>query len=69
MKDGEQNCINQSGNQANLRERETEKPDNSNMEHEQRKNNKSSTKQVELIHLKEEIKRIKRTVDILLERQ
>ena len=39
------------------------------MEHEQRKNNKSSTKQVELIHLKEEIKRIKRTVDILLERQ
>ena len=50
-------------------ERETEKPDNSNMEHEQRKNNKSSTKQVELIQLKEEIKLIKRTIDILLERQ
>ena len=50
-------------------ERETEKPDNSNKEHEQRKNNESSTKQVELSHLKEEIKYIKRTLDILLERQ
>ena len=49
--------------------RETEKPDNSNKEHEQRKNNESSTKQVELSHLKEEIKYIKRTLDILLERQ
>ena len=46
------------------RERETEKPDNSNKEHKQRKN-KSSTKQVELRHLKEEIKYIKRTLDIL----
>ena len=50
-------------------ERETEKPDNSNKEHEQRRNNESSTKQVELSHLKEEIKYIKRTLDILLERQ
>ena len=50
-------------------ERETEKPDNSNKEHEQTKNNKSSTKQVEFSHLKEEIKYIKRTLDILLERQ
>ena len=50
-------------------ERKTEKPDNSNTEHEQRKNNESSTKQVELSHLKEEIKYIKRTLDILLERQ
>ena len=50
-------------------ERETEKPDNSNKEYEQRKNNESSTKQVELSHLKEEIKYIKRTIDILLERQ
>ena len=49
--------------------RETEKSDNSNKEHEQRKNNESSTKQVELSHLKEEIKYIKRTLDILLERQ
>ena len=49
--------------------RETDKPDNSNKEHEQRKNNESSTKQVELSHLKEEIKYIKRTLDILLERQ
>ena len=37
-------------------EKETEKPDNSNKEHEQRKNKESSTKQVELSHLKEEIK-------------
>ena len=44
-------------------ERETEKPDNSNKEHEQRKNNKSSTKQVELSHLKEEIKYTKRTIE------
>ena len=50
-------------------ERETEKPDNSNKEREQRKNNASSTKQVELSHLKEEIKYIKRTLDILLERE
>ena len=50
-------------------ERGTEKPDNSNKEHGQRKNNESSTKQVELSHLKEEIKYIKRTLDILLERQ
>ena len=49
--------------------REAEKPDNINKEHEQRKHNKSSTKQVELSHLKEEIKYIKRTLDILLERQ
>ena len=35
---------------------------------EQRKN-ESSTKQVELNHLKEEIKYIKRTLDMLLERQ
>ena len=49
--------------------RETEKPDNSNKEHEQRKNNESSTKQVELRHLRKEIKYIKRTLDILLERQ
>ena len=49
--------------------RETEKSDNSNKEHEQRKNNESSTKQVELSHLKEEIKYIKRTIDILLEKQ
>ena len=41
-------------------ERETEKPDNSNKEHEQRKNNESSTKQVELSYLKEEIKDIKK---------
>ena len=45
-------------------ERETEKPDNSNTEHEQRKNNESSTKKVELSHLKEERKYIKRTLDI-----
>ena len=44
-------------------ERETEKPDNSNKEHEQRKNNKSSTKQVELSHLKEEIRYTKRTME------
>ena len=37
MKDGEQNCTNQSGNQDTLRE--TEKPDYSNKEHEQIKNN------------------------------
>ena len=49
--------------------RETKKPDNNNKEYEQRKNNESSTKQVELSHLKEEIKYIKRTLDILLERQ
>ena len=49
--------------------RETEKPDNSNKEHEQRKNNESSTKQVKLSHLKEETKYIKRTIDILLEWQ
>ena len=49
--------------------RETEKPDNSNKEDEQRKSNESSTKQVELSYLKEEIKYIKRTLDILLERQ
>ena len=52
-----------------ISERETEKPDNSNKEHQQRRNNESSTKQVELSHLKEEIKYIKRTLDILLERQ
>ena len=50
-------------------ERETEKPDNSNKEHEQRKNNESSTKQVELRHSRKEIKYIKRTLDILLESQ
>ena len=50
-------------------ERATKKPDNSNKEHEQRKNNKSSTKQVELSYLKEETKDIKRTLDILLKRQ
>ena len=44
-----------------------EKRDNSNKEHEQRKNNESSTKQVELSHLKEK-KYIKRALDILLER-
>ena len=49
--------------------RETKKPDNSNKEHEQRKNNESSTKQVELSYLKEEIKDIKRTIDMLLKRQ
>ena len=49
--------------------RETEKPDNGNKEHEQRKNNESSTKQVELRHSRKEIKYIKRTLDILLERQ
>ena len=49
--------------------RETEKPDNSNKEDEQRKSNESSTKQVELSYLKEEIKYIKRTLDILLKRQ
>ena len=48
--------------------RETEKPDNSNKEDEQRKSNESSTKQVELSYLKEEIKYIKRTLDILLKR-
>ena len=47
----------------------TEKPDNSNKEHEQRKNNESSTKQVELRHSRKEIKYIKRTLDILLESQ
>ena len=51
------------------RERETEKPDNINKEHEQRKITESSTKQVELSLLKEGIKYIKRTFDILLERQ
>ena len=45
-------------------EKETQKPDNSNTEHEQRKNNESSTKKVELSHLKEERKYIKRTLDI-----
>ena len=50
-------------------ETETKKPRNSNKEHEQRKNNESSTKQVELSYLKEEIKCIKRTLDILLKRQ
>ena len=49
-------------------ETETEKPDNSNKEHEQRKNNENSTKQVELSYLKEEIKHI-RTLDIPLKRQ
>ena len=48
--------------------RETEKPDNSNKEDEQRKSNESSTKQVELSYLKEEIKYIKRTLDILQKR-
>ena len=43
-------------NQEIKKIREKEKPDNSNKEHEQRKNNESSTKQVELSHLKEEIK-------------
>ena len=50
-------------------ERKTKKPDNSNKEYEQRKNNKSSTKQVELSYLKEETKDMKRTLDILLKRQ
>ena len=45
------------------------KPDNSNKEQEQRKNNENSTKQVELSYLKEEIKDKKRTLDILLKRQ
>ena len=49
-------------------EAETKKPRNSNKEHERRKNNESSTKQVELSYLKEEIKYIKRTLDILLKR-
>ena len=50
------------------REFERQEPDNSNKEHEQRKNNRSSTKQVELSHVKEEIKYIhKKTLDILLE--
>ena len=40
--------------------RVTKKQDNSNKEHEQRKNNESSTKQVELSYLKEEIKDIKK---------
>ena len=45
-------------------ERETEKADNSNKEHEKWKNNESSTKQVAGIigHLKEEIKYKKRTL-------
>ena len=50
-------------------ETETKKPRNSNKEQQQRKNNESSTKQVELSYLKEEIKYIKRTLDILLKRQ
>ena len=50
-------------------ESETEKPDNSNKENEQRKNNESSTKKVELRHLKQEMKYIKSKLDILLERQ
>ena len=50
-------------------ERKTKKPDNSNKEYEQRKSNKSSTKQVELSYLKEEIKDMKRTLDILLKRR
>ena len=50
-------------------ERATKKPDCSNKEHDQRKNNESSIKQVELSYLKEEIKDIKRTLDILLKRQ
>ena len=41
-------------------ETEIEKPYNSNKEYKQRKNNESSTKQVELSHLKEEIKYIKK---------
>ena len=49
MKDGEQNCTNQSGNQDTLRE--TEKPDYSNKEHAQIKNNESSSKQVELSYI------------------
>ena len=49
--------------------RETEKPDNSNKENEQRKKNECSTKQVELSHFKEEIKYIKITLDILFDRQ
>ena len=42
MKDGEQNCTNQSENQEKSREfeRKTEKPDNSNKEHEQKKTTK-----------------------------
>ena len=50
-------------------DRATKKPDYSNKEHEQRKSNESSTKQVELSYLKEEIKDIKRTLDILLKSQ
>ena len=51
-------------------ERETQKTDNSNKEHEhEQRKNKSSTKQVELTHLNEEIKYIKRTLNTLLERQ
>ena len=51
--------------------KETTKPDNSSKEHEQsqRKNNKSSTELVQLSYLKEEIKYIKKTLDILLKRK
>ena len=45
-------------------ERATKEPDSSNKEQEQRKNNADSTKQVELSYLKEEIKDMKRTLDI-----
>ena len=48
---------------------ERRKPDNSNTQYEKRKNDQSSTKQVELGYLKEEIKYIKRNIDIQLKRQ
>ena len=57
-------------NQVIRRIWETEKnPGNSNKEHERRKNHESSTIQVELSYLKEEIKRLKRSLDIVLKRQ
>ena len=44
-------------------ERATKKPDNSNKGHEQRKN------KVKLSYLQEEVKYLKRTLDILLKRK
>ena len=50
--------------------KETTKPDNSSKEHEQsQRKNKSSTELVQLSYLKEEIKYIKKTLDILLKRK
>ena len=48
---------------------DTKKSDNGNKEHEQKENNQSLSKQVESSYLQEEMKYLKKTLDILLKRQ